>query len=96
MRLSVIWDGPYYWPLPWYLRQFDRVYYYDQMTEQAAAPIVIASPKFDRELTAQLQDTHLMTGYYGLRPAVMAELWVDLKLWRAHLQRLGRLPTDPP
>ena len=37
-----------------------------------------------------------MTGYYGLRPAVMAELWVDLRLWRAHLQRLGRLPADAP
>ena len=44
------------------------------------------------ELSADLEETHLMTGYYGIRPGVLAEMWVVLDLWEANLRRLGRLP----
>ncbi len=94
VAVSVIWDGPYYWPLPWYARRFDAVSYSSQVPQHVTAPIVLAAPRFDKALTGQLQDTHLMTGYYGVRPGVMAELWVDLNLWQAHLRRLGRLPAQ--
>jgi predicted membrane-bound mannosyltransferase len=87
----VIFHGPYYWPLPWYLRGLDRVEYWTQLPDDAQSPIVISSPQFDGDLTEQLDDTHLMTGYYGIRPAVLVQLWVRMDVWEAHLRRLGRI-----
>jgi uncharacterized protein (TIGR03663 family) len=89
--VEVIWSDAYYWPLPWYLRRLDRVGLWTRLPPGPSAPIVIASPRFDAELTARLDATHLMTGYYGLRPGVLAQLWVRMDLWEAHLRRLGRI-----
>jgi predicted membrane-bound mannosyltransferase len=89
--VKVVWDNNYYWPLPWYLRGFERVEFWNHVPDDPAAPIVIAAPKHDAALTAELDETHLMTGYYGLRPGVLAQLWVRVDLWEAHLRRLGRL-----
>ena len=90
--IKVIWwhDG-YYWPLPWYLRRFEHVGYWTQMPEDPGAPIVISSPQLDEALTEHLDETHLMTGYYGVRPNVLAQVWVREDLWIAHLKRLGRI-----
>jgi hypothetical protein len=52
---------------------------------------MIASPAFDAELTEKLDQTHLLTGYYGIRGGVLAQLWVRIDVWEAHLKRLGRL-----
>jgi uncharacterized protein (TIGR03663 family) len=87
----VVWGDAYYWPIPWYLRGFDRVGYWTHMPDDAAAGIVIAHPQFDDALTERLEATHLMTGYYGVRPGVLAMLWVRMDIWEAHLRRLGRL-----
>ncbi len=89
--INVIWNDPNYWPLPWYLRRFRHVGYWTDMPTDPAAPIVIASPEYDARLTSCLESTHLMTGYYAIRPNVMAMLWVRMDLWEAHLRRLGRL-----
>lgn len=89
--IRVIWRDAYYWPLPWHLRKFDRVELWTHMPDDPAAPLVICSPEFDRALTERLDATHLMTGYYGVRPNVLAMLWVRMDVWEAHLRRLGRL-----
>ncbi len=92
LRATVLWKDPYYWPLPWYLRRHEQVGFATQMPVDIHVPLVIASPEYDRQLSAMLEETHLMTGYYGIRPGVLAEAWVSLNLWEAHLRRLGRLP----
>jgi len=89
--IKVIWHDGYYWPLPWYLRGFEHVGYWSQMPKDANAPIVVSSPQWDEQLTGELDATHLMTGYYGVRPNVLALLWVRMDVWEAHLRRLGRL-----
>ncbi|OHB77116.1 MAG: hypothetical protein A2W31_14240 [Planctomycetes bacterium RBG_16_64_10] len=86
-RVDVIWTDHYYWPLPWYLRRFNQVGYWNHVPEGAAVPIVISGPQFDVALTAKLEATHLMTGYYGIRPNVLAQLWVRMDVWEAHLRR---------
>jgi uncharacterized protein (TIGR03663 family) len=91
VEVRVIWHDHYYWPLPWYLRKFERVGYWNHVPDQAAAPIVISSAVLDEPLTAQLQQTHLMTNYYGIRHNVLAQLWVRDDLWLAHLRRTGRI-----
>jgi uncharacterized protein (TIGR03663 family) len=89
--VKVIWRDNYYWPLPWYLRRMERVGYWDHMPSDPVAPLVIASPDYDEELARKLDATHLMTGYYALRPNVLAELWVSMPAWEAHLRRIGNL-----
>jgi hypothetical protein len=61
------------------------------MPPDPSAAIVIASPKFDKELTAAFDQTHLMTGYYEIRPQVLVELWVREDVWMAHLRATGRI-----
>jgi uncharacterized protein (TIGR03663 family) len=91
VTVKVIWHDGYYWPLPWYLRGFQRVGYWDRMPRDPTAPLVISSRVHDGALTARLEDTHLMTSYYAVRPNVLAQLWVSMDLWEKHLRRLGRL-----
>jgi len=91
VRIHVVWQDTYYWPLPWYLRGFEGVGYWTEVPDDPGAPIVISSPQFDAALTERLDATHLMTGYYGVRPNVLAQVWVRMDLWEAHLRRLGRL-----
>ncbi|HEY3285275.1 MAG TPA: flippase activity-associated protein Agl23 [Armatimonadota bacterium] len=81
-------DG-YYWPLPWTLRRFHNVGYWTALPADAAAPVVIASPEFDEELTKRLDATHLMTGFYGIRPGVLLQLWVRMDVWEAYLKKRG-------
>jgi uncharacterized protein (TIGR03663 family) len=89
--VKVLWQDPYYWPLPWYLRNMKRVGYWSELPQDAAAPLIIATPQYDEELTKRLDATHLMTGYYAIRPNLLAELWVSMDLWECHLRKLGRL-----
>jgi predicted membrane-bound mannosyltransferase len=91
MPIAVVWQDAYYWPLPWYLRRFDHVGYWTDIPDAPMAPVVLSSPEFDAALTEKLADAYLMTGYYGLRPNVLAQLWVREDVWEAHLRRLGRL-----
>jgi uncharacterized protein (TIGR03663 family) len=90
MPVKVIWSDPYYWPLPWYMRRFTHVEWWTTLPADATAPVVVCSPQYDAELTKRLGDTHIMTGYFQLRPQVLAQLWVRLELWEQHLRRLGR------
>ncbi|MHB8974856.1 MAG: hypothetical protein ACYC4N_30880, partial [Pirellulaceae bacterium] len=101
MSVQVIWSDAYYWPLPWYMRRFTHVEWWtvlppdmlppDMSPPNAPAPVVICSPQYDVELTRRLESTHIMTGFYQLRPQVLAQLWVKLDLWENYLRRLGRL-----
>ncbi len=93
MVVSVVWTDDYYWPLPWYLRRFPNVGYWHAIPPEIAdSPVILSAPSFDEELTRRLDATHLMTGYFGLRPGVVVQMWVRLDLWEAYLKT--RKPTD--
>lgn len=77
---------PYYWPLPWYLRGFPNVGYWTEVPPNPAAPVVIASPQFGAKLEDRLGSTHQRTGYYGLRPTVVFEVWVQKRLWQTFIE----------
>lgn len=89
--IQVVWKDPYYWPLPWYFRRLEKVEWWTKIPDDPGAELVVASPEYDSALTKELDATHLMTGYYELRPSVLAQLWVRMDVWEAHLRRLGRL-----
>jgi uncharacterized protein (TIGR03663 family) len=74
-----------YWPLPWYLRNLKQVGWWDQVPADPFAPVMIVSAKFHAGLDEK--QTHIMVGYFQLRPQVFLELYVELKLWQAYLAR---------
>jgi len=88
MVLKVISSGGDYWPLPWYLREFRNVGWWDEVPSDPFAPAMIVSAKWNAALDEQ--KTHLMVRYFALRPQVFLELYVQIDLWRAYLA------TKPP
>jgi uncharacterized protein (TIGR03663 family) len=94
MVIKVIWNDPYYWPIPWYLRRFDNVGYWTAVPPDPAAPLVLCSPELDEPLTKKLDATHIMTGFKGLRPGVPVESFVDMKLWERYLKTRPKPPPE--
>ena len=80
-----------YWPLPWTLRDFKRVGWYDEMPADAFAPIVLTSAKLNASLDDKSSKGWIMTGYYELRPNVFLELYVERGLWEKFVTTLPRL-----
>jgi uncharacterized protein (TIGR03663 family) len=76
------------WPLPWYLRGFTRVGYWqeaDEAGELEDVPIVISSPDKTEGIWPELQLTH-QSEFFGLRPEVLLALSVRKDLWENFLE----------
>ncbi len=80
-----------YWPLPWTLRDFKNVGWYEALPEDPYAPIVLVSAKLGALLDEKSEKRWIMTGLYELRPQVFFELYVELELWK---QFVATLPRD--
>jgi uncharacterized protein (TIGR03663 family) len=96
MLVKVIWVDDYHWPIAWYLREFRNIqrlegFYHD--TSDPSAPLVLASPEFEDELTKKLEKTHIMAKFFGIRPGVFAQAWVRLDVWERYLKMRPR-PVD--
>ena len=85
LLIKVMAKGGDYWPLPWYLRRFEQVGWWGEVAEDPVAPVVIASPAFAPQLEQVLGETHQMAGYFGLRPTVFLQLYVERGLWERYL-----------
>ncbi len=85
MLVKVIAPEADYWPLPWYLRRFKNVGWWDQLPTDPWAPVMLVSSRFHAALDEK--KTHLMVGYFSLRPQVFFELYVQADLWRAYLAK---------
>jgi uncharacterized protein (TIGR03663 family) len=73
------------WPLPWYLRNLKQIGWWDQVLPDPFAPVMIVSASLHAGLDENR--THVMVGYFQLRPQVFLELYVDLNLWQAYLAK---------
>ena len=73
--------GHAYWPLPWYLRMFNRIGYWDQPeVKMIDAPIVFTIPDSNQATNALLSDSHV-TFPRGLRTNVSMTLHLRKDLW---------------
>lgn len=81
-----------YWPLPWYLRKFDRErigYWQDPAAWSRQAPdlpipdVIILTPDAQPTVDARLRTTYNKQMLYGLRPGVLLAVYVREELWRA-------------
>jgi hypothetical protein len=85
MLIKVIAPDDDYWPLPWYLREFRHLAWSNALPPDPYAPVMIVSAGLHAALDES--KTHLMVGYFELRPQVFLELYVQLDLWRAYLRK---------
>ena len=80
------------WPLPWYLRSFTRVRWWNGAPDQEPpAPVILASPNMEEALTRKLYESpppgerelymRLFEGYIELRPQVELRGYVAKSLW---------------
>jgi uncharacterized protein (TIGR03663 family) len=82
------------WPLPWYLRRFTRVGYWNDAIPAALAgdpAVIISTPEIGKDLPAELL-RHYVTEYYGLRPEVLLAVHIRADLWE-RLLRSCAAPT---
>ena len=70
-RIAVIAADP--WPLPWYLRHYAEVGFWQPSQQPGTADFYITSTEAADELSDQLQD--FRPDFFGLRPGVLIVLW---------------------
>ncbi|MGC4042648.1 MAG: TIGR03663 family protein [Armatimonas sp.] len=94
ITIKVISRDDYCWPLPWYLRRFEKVGYWSgTVPADPNAPLVLASPKFEEALTKKLPN-HEIKGMHGLRLGVFYDLFVEKSLWESYRKRYGDSVDD--
>jgi uncharacterized protein (TIGR03663 family) len=55
MHIQVICPGKDYWPLPWYLRRYESIDWWESVDNRgASAPLIICSPEVEAALTNKL------------------------------------------
>jgi predicted membrane-bound mannosyltransferase len=81
-----------YWPLPWYLRRFKHVGWYERLPDDPFAPIIIVASKLDARLDDKSERKWLMVGLTELRPGKFFEQYVELELWKKYVETLPRNP----
>jgi uncharacterized protein (TIGR03663 family) len=79
-----------YWPLPWYLRRFKHVGFYEKIPDEPFAPIIIVSSKLDARLDEKSDKKWIMVGLTELRPGKFFEQYVELELWKKYVATLPR------
>jgi len=88
--VKVVAPGSDYWPLPWYLRRFHHVGWFDKLPADPFAPVVIVAAKLDARLDEKSDKKWVMVGMSGLRPGNVLELYVELELWKKYVETLPR------
>ena len=80
MLIKVITPDP--WPLPWYLRRFERVGYWESPPEDVDAPVVITTHNIQPAVMERLHHEY-HNSHYGLRPDIVLVVNVEQSLWEA-------------
>ncbi|MCI0697125.1 TIGR03663 family protein [candidate division KSB1 bacterium] len=92
LYIQVICPDDDYWPLPWYLRSFTHIGWWNQVDANVpAAPLIIASPKVEPALMRKLYElpppgqrhlyVPLFDTYTELRPRIELRGYVRKDLW---------------
>ena len=108
MQIQVFCPGHDYWPLPWYLRDFRRVGYDDEISPGASARVIITQASLEPALAAKLYEDpppgHRnmymiwppeVNEYLQFRHNVPIRAYVRKDLWDALPPALTRWPPLP-
>jgi len=92
MHIQVICPGKDYWPLPWYLRRYESIDWWESVdNSMASAPLIICSPEVEAALTNKL---------YALTPFEERQMYMFLfdepyYMWlRPNVKLLGFVRKD--
>lgn len=99
MYIQVIIPGGDSWPLPWYLRSFTKVGYWQQVDNSVpSAELIIASPEVEGPLLNKLYNLPepgrkqlylpAFDDYMQLRPGVELRGYITKQLWDAYQQTI--------
>ncbi len=83
MLIKVITHPDEAWPLPWYLRGFGKVGYWQEVEEAGPfsdVPLIVSSMDKVGRLELHLRDKY-QSEYFGLRPEVLLALHIRKDLW---------------
>ncbi len=86
--VKVMAPGSDYWPVPWYLRRFRQIGWYDELPAAPFAPVMLVSSEFKARCDDQSDRKWIMAGIYVLRPGKFFELYVELELWKKYVATL--------
>jgi uncharacterized protein (TIGR03663 family) len=75
-RIAVVAADP--WPLPWYLRKYSQVGFWQPGQETGAADFFITSTDVTGRLAERLTDFH--PEFFGMRPNVLLILWSPTRI----------------
>ncbi len=89
MVIKIICPDRDYWPLPFYLRRFPNVGYWDSPPPNPHADMVIASAQVADDLEAKLGPDYFPETR-GLRPRVLLRIYIRRELWDAFVARQAR------
>jgi uncharacterized protein (TIGR03663 family) len=81
------------WPLPWYLRRFDQVGYWDTVPDDPDADVILASSKLQTELAPRLKGAYQINER-GLRRDERLSVYIEQNLWNTFVQHLRNIDTS--
>jgi len=84
MFIQVVTDPYSAWPLPWYLRSYGKVGYWESAERALATPepsIVITTVELEPAMASRLNGRY-EGEFFGLRPSVLLLLYTRQDLWR--------------
>ncbi len=105
MYIEVIGTDSDYWPLPWYLRSYPNIGWWNEVNmDGAAAPVIIATPDVERDIIKKLYEipppseknlyVPLFESYTELRPTVEIRGYVVQELWNTYQQNRDSSSQD--
>lgn len=77
------------WPLPWYLRDFSRVGYWQDWRDAGDlenSPLIITSSDVFEKLPPQIVQNYQLE-FYGLRPEILLTIYIHRDLWAKFLEQ---------
>jgi uncharacterized protein (TIGR03663 family) len=106
LEVTIAYPDHDYWPLPWYFRDLPNTGWYDHVDPDApAAPLILAAPEFEKDLTRLLYETPppgerplyipMFPRTLNLRPGAGIEGYLRKDLWdRMGVTYAGRLHSE--
>ena len=101
MRINFISPDPHdQWPLPWYLRRFNRsrVGYWTEVPKDPDAPMLIFVPEVWEALEPRLKQKYEWE-HRGLRPEIVLVVGTEMGLWKKYIEQIRakmKAPARPP
>lgn len=93
MLIKVMTPDSDYWPLPWYLRDLQRIGWWDRLPADPYAPVMVVGAKWQAALDERSEKKWLMVRYFELRPKTFLELYVEASLWEKYINARQARPT---